>query len=249
MDEFDPAGMMRSALSDVEYRMLNCLMELPAVAMQAARDKAGEEIRRATATLAQRAERLVGILSRVPHNVAEIILAGFLLPETTRGLTRGEVAQAREAFGNRATSLANKACVSYGPGRNPIAMAAFFNGNPAITIGNALYFQPPRWKSNFASSRNDVPLFLHEFTHVIQWDRMGHAVFLRRYMREKKAAGSADAMYNYSARATDFGHEMLEAQAQMVEDQTRFRLRIPPGQERRAEDLKRRLAGSGVYGL
>ncbi len=78
---------------------------------------------------------------------------------------------------------------------------------------------------------------------------MGHVAFLSRYWREKRKAGSADRMYDYLGRRTDFGHEMLEGQAQMVEDETRFRLRIPPGQEARAADLKRRLAGSGVYGL
>ena len=78
---------------------------------------------------------------------------------------------------------------------------------------------------------------------------MGHAVFLRRYLREKRAVVSADAMYEYRSRRTDFGHEMLEGQAQMVEDYTRFRHRIPPGQESQAADLKRRLAGSGIYGL
>ncbi len=42
---------------------------------------------------------------------------------------------------------------------------------------------------------------------------------------------------------------MLEGQAQMVEDHARFRMRVPPGQEAIAADLKRSLAGSGVYGL
>ena len=128
-------------------------------------------------------------------------------------------------------------------------MIAFLNGNPAITLGNSMYFVPSRWKANFASPRIGIPLLLHEFTHVIQWDRLGHAAFLRRYMREKRAAGGAPATYEYTNRQTDFGHEMLEGQAQMIEDQAGFRLGIPRGQKSRAADLKRRLAGSGVYGL
>ncbi len=249
MDEFDPAGAVRSYLSAAEYRLLNCLVELPAAAMQVARDKVSEEIRQATATLKQRADALIALLSRVPHHIAELILAGLWDPATVRPLTRGEVAQAREAFGNRAVPLANKACVSFGPGKNPAAMIAFLNGNPAITMGNSMYFVPSRWKANFASPRVGIPLFLHEFTHVIQWDRLGHAAFLRRYMREKRAAGSASKTYDYASRRTDFGHEMLEGQAQMVEDQALFRFEVPPGKEAAAADLKRRLAGSGIYGL
>lgn len=249
MDEFDPAGALRKLLGEAEYRLLEHLQELPAAAMQALRDKVDEEIRQATATVKQRADQLMGILSRVPHKVGEVILAQFLVPATARFLTKGEVAHVREAFGPHALPLAMKGIVSYGPGKNPAAMIAFLNGNPAITIGNIMYFQPAFWKPDYAAVRENVPILLHEFTHVIQWDRIGHAQFLNRYRREKKAAGSANEMYQYRHRHTDFGHEMLEGQAQMVEDYTKYRIKIPLGEERNAADLKRRLTGSGIYGL
>ncbi len=54
---------------------------------------------------------------RIDRFVAEIILAGFLMPATTRRLTKGESTRAREAFGGRAVPLANKGLVSHGPGK------------------------------------------------------------------------------------------------------------------------------------
>lgn len=77
---------------------------------------------------------------------------------------------------------------------------------------------------------------------------MGFARFTSRYVREKKTCGSAEAMYDYAHRATDFGREALEGQAQMVEDYTKVLLHAP-GADRIAPELRRRLTGSRVYGL
>lgn len=248
MPVLDSWAFARRYLTDLEYRLLKSLLELPAIAMNEVRTAASTEVRQLTATVVQRAERLRRILSRLPHTVAEAMLDQFRQPSATRVLTAGERSNAVKAFGASAWPLVSKAMVSNGFGQNPIALLAFLNGNPAITLGNTIYCKATYWKANFAASRAGLPLFLHEFTHVIQWDRMGFSTFIRRYSREKKTCGSAEAMYDYAHRSTDFGHETLEGQAQMVEDYTRV-LMHAPGADRIAPELKRRLAGSRVYGL
>ena len=248
MPDLDPWAFARRYLTDLEQRLLDSLLEVSAIAASEVQAAATDEVRQLTATVAQRAERLRGILSRLPHNVAEGLLDQFRQPFATRPLTGGERSNALKAFGTPALPLTRKAMISNGFGLNPIALSAFLNGNPAITLGNTIYCKPTYWKADFAASRTGLPLFLHEFTHVIQWDRIGFGRFTSRYVREKKACGSADAMYDYAHRATDFGRETLEGQAQMVEDYTKVLLHAP-GADRIAPELKRRLTGSRVYGL
>ena len=73
------------------------------------------------------------------------------------------------------------------------------------------------------------------------------AAFLARFTREARKYGADDA-YDYAHRNTDFGHETLEGQARMMEDYTKV-LHKSPGADKITTDLKRRLAGSQVYGL
>lgn len=187
-------------------------------------------------------------LRRLPHRAVDALLDRLHQPQATRALTVGERARALEAFGRHALPLVAGVRISNGAGRNPVARIAFRNGNPAIALGRTIFFRAASWRVDFAASAAGLPAFLHEVVHVIQWERMGYAAFLRRYLRELRACGGATGMYDYPSRSTTFCEETLEGQAQMAEDYARL-LFGSPGAGRAAPDLARRLAGSGVYGL
>jgi hypothetical protein len=162
-----------------------------------------------------------------------------------RGLKADEIALLREAFGERIAYEGVR--LRQGHGGNPAAMAAFRNGNTAITLRRSLYFRV-HYSDDF--SQADVAaqsLFHHEMTHIWQYAALGVTRFLARYARDLAACRfSPSAMYRYEEGETRFAAARLEAQAEMVGDYCRARL---VGDVPRQARLARNLKGSGFYGL
>jgi hypothetical protein len=159
-------------------------------------------------------------------------------------LTAGEIALGRAAFGNRIDYAPVK--LSDGPGNNALAHLAFAKGNPAITVGSTIYFKEDYCPDFSALGRNRKS-FIHEMTHVWQYQKMGMPAFFLRYGEEVlKAHGRPDDMYDYAEGSAKFGDAMLEAQAQMVCDYSEA---LWGGNGPRTALLAKNLAASGVYGL
>lgn len=161
-----------------------------------------------------------------------------------RPLTAGEIALTRAAFGGKIDYARVK--LSDGPGNNPLAHMAFAKGNPAITIGSTVYFKQD-FCPDFSAPGRNRKCFIHEMTHVWQYQRMGMPAFFLRYGEDLlKARGRPDDMYNYAAGAAKFGEAMIEAQAEMVCDYSEA---MWTGDAARQALLAKNLAASGVYGL
>ena len=161
-----------------------------------------------------------------------------------RGLTGGEIALARAAFGNKIDYGPVK--LADGPGMEPLALIAFARGNPAITVESIVYFKQD-YCPDFSAAGKNRASFIHEMTHVWQYQRLGLIAFAARYGVDfAKAGGKPEDMYKFDAGKTRFKDAMLEAQAAMVEHYSDALWRK---QEARAAQLAKNLAGSGVYGL
>jgi hypothetical protein len=134
-----------------------------------------------------------------------------------------------------------------GHGGNPAAMAAFRNGNTAITLRRTVYFRTD-YSDDFAEAGVAAQsLFHHEMAHVWQYAKLGVARFLASYARDLVACRfRPSAMYLYDEGETPFARARLEAQAQMVGDYCRARL---VGEVARQTRLARNLRGSGFFGL
>ena len=155
-----------------------------------------------------------------------------------RKLTESEITLARTAFGDWIKYA--KVRLSDGPGLQPLAHAAFAKGNPAITVGSTVYFKRGYCR-DFSAPGEDRVAFLHEMTHVWQYQRLGLAAFFARYGAEFAAVGGKpDRMYLYSS-GDPFDGAMLEAQAEMVADYS-------AGAAKRAKAASS-LARTGFYGL
>jgi hypothetical protein len=160
-----------------------------------------------------------------------------------RTLTAGEIALARKAFGDKIDYARVK--LSDGPGNHPFAHMAFAKGNPAITIGNTVYFKQD-FCPDFSAPGQNGRSFMHEMTHVWQYKTLGMAAFYVRYVAEvAQAKGKPNDMYKYTDD-TKFNEAMLEAQAQMVGDYHRAKSQ---GNAAATARLAKNLAGSGFYGL
>jgi hypothetical protein len=156
-----------------------------------------------------------------------------------RKLTPGEVALARQAFGARIDY--GKVKLRDGPGNNVFAHIAFAKGNSAITIGSKIYFKRD-YCPDFAAAGRNGAVFLHEMTHVWQYQTLGVPAFAARYGAEfARVKGRPNDMYAYKA-ATRFDEAMLEAQAQMVGD---YHAAKAADKDRIARNLK----DSGFWGL
>ncbi|MEA3051342.1 MAG: hypothetical protein QOG72_245 [Sphingomonadales bacterium] len=162
-----------------------------------------------------------------------------------RVLTPGEIALLRDSFPRLLPY--DRVRLRFGHGGNPAAMAAFRNGNTAITLRRTVYFRT-HYSEDFADG--DVAaqsLFHHEMTHVWQYAALGLARFLARYARDLVACRfSPSAMYRYDEGETAFAGARIEAQAQMVGDFCRARLL---GDTARQARLARNLEGSGFFGF
>lgn len=165
---------------------------------------------------------------------------------TKRHLTEGEIALAREAFGDRLAYT--KIRFIDGAAGNPVAKAAFRNGNTAITLRRTIHFSPERFLPDFSAAKPAAKgLFTHELTHVWQYDRLGTAWFLAKYgVQFARVRGQAWRMYEYEPGATRFADAMLEAQAEMAGNYAEAKAEGDTG---KMAVISRNLAGSGLFGL
>lgn len=202
-------------------------------------------------SLYRSAQDLVDGLVSLPPIVAERI-ANSLRGPAARELTSAERANLEEVFGDD-IDLDNVRIVR-GAGYNPAAAAAFENGNPAITIGDTVYVRPDvydRLGSDFTTSPEGIETLAHEFTHVMQYQKLGFGEFFARYGNEfAKAGGDADKLYDYESRPnTVYATETLEGQAQMVGDYARYLAADENITPEQARDIENRLNGTGIFGL
>ena len=163
-----------------------------------------------------------------------------------RCLTEGELALAHAAFGD-ALPFGRVRFVE-GAAGNPVAKAAFRNGNGAITLRRTIYFNDAYYLPDFSTAKPAAQgLCAHELTHVWQYERLGTAWFLARYGREFAKAGfKAWRMYDYQPGVTRFREATLEAQAEMVGNYVEARAE---GDADKAALIAVSLAGSGLHGL
>ena len=126
-----------------------------------------------------------------------------------------------------------------GAGRNPFAELAFSRSSAdAITLIRTIFFKAGT-AADFSADKQLKSLFLHEMTHIWQYQKLGVLRFGLRYLRDFVASGfNRDALYKYDAGKTAFRTATLEAQAQMVQD-------YADGGDRTL--LGASLAGSGLF--
>jgi hypothetical protein len=161
-----------------------------------------------------------------------------------RGLTAGEIALARPAFGDKIDYGRVKLCD--GPGLQPLAHAAFAKGNPAITVGSIVYFKKD-YCPDFSAAGANRRSFIHEMTHVWQYRALGMPAFFARYGADlARVGGKPNDMYRYKEETDRFGQAMLEAQAEMVADYSEA---LWAANAARKAKLARTMAHSGLYGL
>ena len=162
-----------------------------------------------------------------------------------RKLTAGEIALAKAAFGAKVDYT--KVELNDGPGTRFAAHIAFAKGNPAITLGSSIYFKSDYCDDFSAAGLRERKSFIHEMTHVWQYQKLGMAKFLLRYGEElAKVGGKPNDMYRYEAGKAKFGEAMLEAQANMVGDYSEA---IWSANAARIAQLAKNMAGSGFYSL
>ena len=163
---------------------------------------------------------------------------------TRRPLTEGEFAMARAAFGDGLDYSRVRLC--QGPGGNPGAHIAFRKpGVDAITLIRTIFFRGGLVED--FSQGGDPSLFMHEMTHIWQFQTLGVARFGLRYLNELEACNfDRCALYHYECGRTPFAKAKLEAQAQMVQD---YGVALGAGRADQAAELRRNLAGSGLFGF
>ena len=163
-----------------------------------------------------------------------------------RALTPGEIALGREAFGERVPL--ERVTFVQGTGGNPLAQAAFRNGNSAITLRRTIYFGPAYYQADFSAGKSAAKgLLIHELAHVWQYERMGTAWFFARYAREFAAVGcKAWRMYEYEIGKTPFRRAMLEAQAEMAGNYAEAKA---DGDTAKMALVAENLGGTGLFGL
>ncbi len=165
---------------------------------------------------------------------------------TKRHLTEGEIALAREAFGDRLAYT--KIRFIGGAAGNPIAKAAFRNGNTAITLRRTIHFNPTYFLLDFSAAKPAARgLFTHELTHVWQYDRLGTVWFLVKYGVQFTRCGfNAPKMYDYEQGITPFKTGLLEQQAEMAGNYAEARAEGDAG---KMALIAKNLAGSSLFGL
>lgn len=163
-----------------------------------------------------------------------------------RRLTPGEIALGSQAFADAIGY--ERVWICNGAGGNPIAMAAFRNGNAAIALRRTIHFGSLYCEDYSQSHRSwGKMLFVHEMTHILQYARLGVARFLAIYAWEFAACGlNARRMYLYEPGRTVFRSAMLEAQAQMAGD---YYGALLSGDTQQTRLIAANLKGSGLFGL
>ncbi|HEU0098910.1 MAG TPA: DUF4157 domain-containing protein [Allosphingosinicella sp.] len=167
------------------------------------------------------------------------------MAQVPRALRTAEIELLKAAFGERLAY--GRVRLRHGHGGNPAAVAAFRNGNTAITLRRSIYFRV-HYSDDFSTAGvHAQALFHHEMTHVWQYAKLGVPRFLARYARDlADCRFSPAAMYRYEEGTTPFAGARLEAQAQMVGD---YCLATLVGDVSRQARLARNLEGSGFWGL
>ncbi len=163
-----------------------------------------------------------------------------------RGLTSGEIALGRDAFGDQIPL--EKVRFVDGAAGNPVAKAAFRTGNTAITLRRTIYFNPAYYVADFSAGKAAAKgLFTHELTHVWQYDRLGTAWFLAKYGVQFVRSGfNAPNMYDYEQGKTPFKGARLEAQAEMAGNYAEAKAE---GDAAKMALIAKNLGGSGLFGL
>jgi hypothetical protein len=167
-----------------------------------------------------------------------------LTGSTRRPLTEGEVALAGAAFGAGLDYETVRLC--QGTGGNPGAWLAFRKpGVDAITLIGTIFFRGELVQD--FSQGGDASLFMHEMTHIWQYQSLGVARFGLRYLNELEACNfHRQCLYDYDCGHTAFAEARLEAQAQIVQD---YGLALGARRTGQAASLRRNLAGSGLFGF
>ena len=242
MQGFDPFEMVRrrfaAELARQEQRLVNMVLSVPGALVDHARDRG-----------AQMLTESLQFLGRLSHGAVDAILEASRGPHA-RPLTARELRLVTEAFGNRVAPA--RVRIVPGPGNSRIAQAAFLNGNPAITLGNTIFLKPGvayLRPAELPQTLGGLRLLLHEWTHVVQYATHGYAAFGARYARELAAhGGDADRLYEHDTRNLPFNGETLEGQAQIVGDLAGASIGRTPADAARAQMLRGKLAGTGIYG-
>jgi Domain of unknown function (DUF4157) len=170
--------------------------------------------------------------------------SGGVLGSMRRPLTDGEVALAQAAFGDGLDYGRVRLC--QGTGGNPGAHMAFRKpGVDAITLIRTIFFRGGL-VDDFTRG-GDPSLFMHEMTHIWQYQTMGVARFGLRYLGELEACNwDRNCLYHYECGHTVFAEAKLEAQAQIVQD---YGIALGAGRMGQAQALRCNLAGSGLFGF
>lgn len=160
-----------------------------------------------------------------------------------RMLTKGEVELATAAFGELDYERV-RLCA--GAGGNPFAAIAFRSSNvDAITLIKTIFFKD-KLVADF-SQGGDASLFMHEMTHIWQYQTMSLLAFGWRYVDEfERCNFDRGCLYSYRPGITSFREAMLEAQAQIVQD---YHVARDRKDARALAALRVNLAGSGFHGL
>lgn len=203
-------------------------------------------------SLARQIEYFTSVLGQLSHAMANAVADSFRGPFARR-MTAGEIALITKAFGKQPVSP-HQVRFENGPGKQPLAMTAFLNGNPAITIGNTIYIKRSKYRSvggkDLSKTPDGIELLLHEYTHVLQYARLGFAQFGRRYALEFEAnGGDANKMYDYRSRSLHYRQELIEGQAAIVGDYAQQMALDPKKRDAKlVQHLQRKLAGTGIMG-
>lgn len=199
-------------------------------------------------TLREAADAIGDTLRSLPHESADA-LADSMRGDQARELTPAERTAIRAAFGNEIDL--DEVRIVDGPGNSPAAHAAFkIGGNPAITIGDTIYLDTNHYSGDLGQPGAERELLLHEFTHVVQYQRLGYGSFASDYANDLKDHGfDRNEVYRYDTRDTSFADETIEGQAEMVGDYARLRGSTRPEDQATIQDLDQRLDGTGIYGL
>lgn len=161
-----------------------------------------------------------------------------------RKMTTGEIDLVRAGFADKINY--GKVKVHDGPGSSFAAHIAFARGNPAITLGSDVHYKHD-FCDDFSAPGRDRKGFMHELSHVWQYQKLGVVKFMLRYGEDlAKVGGKTSDMYRYEAGKTKFGKAMLEAQATMICDYSEA---VWTGDTAQIALLGKNMAGSGLYGL
>lgn len=240
----EPLDIARRALSRLE----NAIVDRAIVASGAALESLVASVR---GNLQKAASDMMAFLGRLPHRLANTIADSYR-GVAARHFTIGEASLIREGYG--AMIDIDDVRVVVGPGLSTVALVAFLHGNPAITIGNTIYFSPQLDTKSYNSSdlsatKPGIGMLLHESMHVLQYTRMGFAAFGMRYAAELRAHHyNADELYAFWTRNLDFDHETLEGEAEIVGRYAAARKGAGPDQAKIAAWLRTKLKDTGIYG-